>query len=127
MTKGLPVPRENTLERITAPLRKDGTSDGRVRLLIYTSSTDLTVRDFSAYLTLLDSAYGRTHPDGYLSYAHSTSDHLQITSTRSGSLLLEIVKEVATSAGLWGTVLAYLVVRSGPKLIVGEEPVRVTS
>lgn len=125
MSERLPVPRRSTLQRLTYPLLQDEWTEekwaGRqVSLSVYTTGVDLTARDFAAYLRLMDSAYGRTWPEGFLSYSHRPDSQLQISSVRDDSWVLEVLKELNTPENLWGIVLAYLVLRTGPKLIVGE-------
>lgn len=125
VSEQLPVPRRSTLQRLTYPLLEGEWTEekwaGRyISLSVYTTGVDLTARDFAAYLRLMDSAYGRTWPDGFLSYSHRPDIQLQISTVRRGSWVLEILKELSAPENLWGIVLTYLVLRTGPKLIVGE-------
>jgi len=88
-----------TLRRPTAALRElrrlvvpdDAPDDSRLELVIRTSDRDLSIRDLSAFLDLIDSLYGRLSPKGFRSYARRERGHIEIWRLEPGSweLVLE--------------------------------------
>lgn len=116
----LPVPRHETVRRITEGVIGGNWDTRSLALTIRLSDKEISARDFSAFLSLLDSAYGRMDPLGFLSYAHRPQDHLRITNTRAGSVELEVIREIVTHFDLWGMVIAYLAIKMGPQLLSGD-------
>ena len=80
----------------------------------------VSARDFGAYLTLLDGAFGRTDPKGFRSYSLRARDHLLIARLQSGSTILELLLAELGNVDPWRFIVLYLVVRTGPSILKGE-------
>ena len=57
-----------------------------IELSISISSENVNLKDFTAYLSLIDRLYGRLSPTGLRSYSLSKNQQLNITEFRKGSL-----------------------------------------
>jgi hypothetical protein len=101
-------------------LGDDSRDDRDLELSIRFRETNVSVREFAAYLSLLDGVYGRLTPRGYRSYALSQSEHLRIAAIRIGSAELQFIFDVFSSLEIGRCLLMYLVARVGPALIKGE-------
>jgi len=81
----LPRPR-TTLARLRgAIIPEDAPSDASIRLIIKVNDSDVNIREFSAYLNLIDKTYGRLSPQGLASYSQTPYAQLTV-SFRQGSL-----------------------------------------
>ncbi len=80
----------------------------------------LNVREFAAYLSLLDGLYGRLDPLGYRSYSHALSRQLRIDRVGRGSLDLILLFNLVSEVETWRVLLLFLVVRAGPGILRGE-------
>jgi hypothetical protein len=90
------------------------------QLVIRVANQRLSVRGFTAYLRLLDSAYGRASPLGYRSYALRESEHLKIARIEKGSIELEFLVELIREVHLWQLGFVYMIARLLPGLAKGE-------
>lgn len=75
-----------------------------VQLRIRLKEEGLPLRDFAAYLELVDRIYGRLQPAGSRSYSLRPSQHLRIDRVRFGSIELvipEVVGPISTLAMVW--------------------------
>jgi len=68
-----------------------------LELSIRIADKDLTIRDLSAFLDLIDRIYGRLSEKGLPSYARKDHGHLQINKLQKGSWEL-LLQEVITSS-----------------------------
>jgi|GEM_PF-2071518 len=57
-------------------------SDKTLNLVIIMADSDLSLRDLSAYLSLIDHIYGRMSPPGFTEYSHSTESHFKVLEVR---------------------------------------------
>lgn len=96
------------LDDIAYSFIPEGTShEETVDLVITIEDTNVNVREFAAYLSLIDRVYGRLSPKGLNSYAHLESGQLEITEIRKGSIELIIsqlvsqFRDVAVLVILW--------------------------
>lgn len=82
-----------------------GVIDGdSVQLGIRLKDEGIPLRDFAAYLELIDRIYGRLQPAGSKSYSLRPSQHLRIDRVRVGSIELvipEVVGPISTLAMVW--------------------------
>lgn len=101
------VPRTalSDLRELTLP--KELPSDAVAQLVIRVNDESISVRDWAAYLNLVDRMYGRLTTDGLLSYALTTPKHLEIEKVRRGSLEI-ILQEVASNIDV---VTVFLIIR----------------
>lgn len=87
MASELALPRPRTaltqLRETTVPV--DAPSDGFIQLIITVDETRVNIREFSAYLTVIDKTYGRLSPRGLGSYSQTPYSQVQ-ASFREGSL-----------------------------------------
>ena len=83
----LPRPRpRTTLTRLREAVIPENTpSDASIQLIITMNDSNVNIRGFSAYLTLIDRTYGRLDPKGLASYAQTPYAQLEV-SFRHGSL-----------------------------------------
>lgn len=75
-----------------------------VQLSIRVKDEGLPLRDFAAYLELIDRVYGRLQPAGSRSYSLRSSQHLRIERVRFGSIELvipEVVGPIPALAVVW--------------------------
>ena len=84
----------------------------KIELLIRVDEKDLNLRELGAFLTYIDTIYGRFHSLGIYSYSHSRDKQLKITEIRKGSLdiiVSDIVEKIDpnTIAVIW-LLLKYL-------------------
>lgn len=79
------VPRTllNDLVEIFAPT--DTPQNSILELVISISDEQISTRELAAYLALIDRVYGRTRPEGLISYSHREYGRLHITEIRKGS------------------------------------------
>jgi hypothetical protein len=74
------------LARLTrAVIPEDAPRDASIQLVIKMNESDVNLREFSAYLSLIDRTYGRLSPQGLASYSQTSYAQLAI-SFRQGSL-----------------------------------------
>lgn len=101
------VPRTalSDLKELTLP--SGLSSETVVQLVIRVNDENLRVRDWAAYLNLIDRIYGRLTADGLLSYALTTPKHLEIERIGQGSLEI-ILQEVASNIDI---VTVFLIIR----------------
>lgn len=121
MSNRLPVPRRRTLERIIGQLKdfRPG-EDTTVVLEIVADDHDLRIRDLASFLNVIDSAFGRVDPAGYLSYAHRPDDQLRITAIKEGSTKYEIAVVLLDYLQAWQTLVTYAVVVALPSVVSGK-------
>lgn len=101
------VPRTALSELRELTLPKDSPSEAVVQLVIRVDDEKLSIRDWAAYLNLVDRLYGRLTSEGLLSYALSTRKHLEIERVEHGSLEI-ILEEVASNIDV---VTVFLIIR----------------
>jgi len=87
MTSELSLPRpRSTLARLTrAVIPEEAPRDASIQLVIIMNDSDVNIREFSAYLSLIDKTYGRLSPQGLASYSQTPYAQLTV-SFRQGSL-----------------------------------------
>lgn len=121
MGNKLPVPRLGTVERIADHI--DGFTLGEqftIVLEIVSDDKNLRVRDLASYLKLIDSAFGRIDPEGYLSYAHRPDDQLRISTIEEGSTRYEFAILVLDYLQAWQTLVTYAVLVALPSVVSGR-------
>ena len=88
----LPIPKpRNSLEelrRLIIP--SEMPEDSIIELLIKISEENISIRDLSAFLELIDHIHGRLTPEGLRSYARREYGHLKISKIQKGSWQLVI-------------------------------------
>jgi hypothetical protein len=67
--------------------------DAQVELVITANGNDIPIREFAAYLALVDRLYGRLSPGGLMSYSHIQWGRLQISDIHRSDL--EIIFRLA--------------------------------
>ena len=87
MTSELSLPRpRRTLARLRGTvIPEDAPSDASIQLIIMMNDSDVNIREFSAYLSVIDKTYGRLSPQGLASYSQTPYAQLAV-SFRQGSL-----------------------------------------
>jgi len=73
---------------------KELTEGDELELVIRIDEKALNVREFAAFLEMLDGVYGRLDPIGFRSYAQRRDEQLFISKVRAGSLEI-IIPELA--------------------------------
>lgn len=115
------MPRRSTVVRIADQIEGLELEEDLTLLLeIESDDTDLRVRDLAAFLSLIDSAFGRLDEAGYLSYAHRPDDQLHITAVKGGSTKYEIAVLVLEYLHMWQTIVTFAVVTCLPSIISGR-------
>jgi len=85
-------------------------------LSIRIADEDLTIRDLSAFLDLIDRIYGRLSEKGLSSYARKELGHLKINKLQKGSWEL-LLQEVVTSGYSHSLIVILLAVKYLPPAI----------
>ena len=87
MTSELPLPRPRaTLAQLRgAVIPEDAPRDASIQLIIVMNDSDVNIREFGAYLGLIDRTYGRLSHKGLASYSQTPYAQLAV-SFRQGSL-----------------------------------------
>jgi len=94
----------------------DTPADSFVELSIRIADEDLTIRDLSAFLDLIDRIYGRLSEKGLPSYARREYGHLKISKLQKGSWEL-LLQEVITSGYSYSLLIILLAVKYLPPAI----------
>ncbi len=113
--KNLPVktPESALKELCEAYIPSDTPEDSYIELSIRIADEDLTIRDLSAFLDLIDSIYGRLSENGLLSYARREHGHLKINKLQKGSWEL-LLQEVITSGYSHSLIVILLAIKYLP-------------
>jgi hypothetical protein len=88
----LPRPRTALTQLREIVVSPEVTRDDSIQLIIKVDSAEVNIREFSAYLSLIDKSYGRLSQQGLGSYSHTRYSQL-LTSFRQGSLEV-VISEV---------------------------------
>jgi len=86
-----------------------------IELVISIDEEDISVSEFASYLALVDRVYGRTMPEGLMSYSHRKWGRLEIDECRAGSLEL-IIRVVYEHYQITALAILLLFLRSLPNL-----------
>lgn len=78
----------NELYNLIIP--KNITEDASIQLIVCINDENLSIRDLSAFLELIDHIYGRLTTEGFQSYAQRKHRHLRISKVKQGSCELII-------------------------------------
>jgi hypothetical protein len=97
-------------------LPQDLARDAILELIISTDDESINVREFSAYLSLIDRVYGRLSAKGLNSYAHWESDQLEIREIRKGSLELVISQIASEFRGVAVLIVLWQVLKQLPNV-----------
>jgi len=89
----LPIPRKTLNDLINIFIPHKTPPDATIELSIKIKEKGFSIRDFAAYLTLIDKTYGRFTPRGLKSYAQKRKEQLKISTMRPGSMEI-IISEV---------------------------------
>jgi hypothetical protein len=81
----LPTPRATLVSLRRAVIPEDAPGDALIQLIITVDNSEVKIRQFSAYLSLIDRTYGRLSPQGLASYSHTSYAQLGVSFQR-GSL-----------------------------------------
>jgi hypothetical protein len=87
MASELSLPRPRTALALLreAIIPADAPNDASIQLIITVNDASVNIREFSAYLSLIDKTYGRLSPQGLASYSQTPYAQLPV-SFRQGSL-----------------------------------------
>lgn len=116
--KNLPVktPDSALKDLSSAYIPADTPDDSIIELSIRIADEDLTIRDLSAFLELIDSIYGRLSETGLQSYARREEGHLKINKLQKGSWEL-LLQEVITSGYSYTLIVILLAVKYLPPAV----------
>jgi hypothetical protein len=89
------VPKKAVRELTSLFIPSGTPPDASLQLVIRIEEIGFRVRDFSAYLILIDKTYGRLSSKGLKSYAQKVEDQLRVSSLQSGSFELVISEIIA--------------------------------
>jgi hypothetical protein len=95
---------------------QDTSHKATVELVISIDDSSINVREFAAYVSLIDRVYGRLSPKGLNSYAHSESGQLEITEIRKGSIELIISQVVSEFRGVAVLIVLWQVLKQIPHI-----------
>lgn len=85
-------------------------------LLITIDNRNISFRDFSAFLLLIDHFYGRNYNGGFLSYAMTDSAHLRADEIRSGSIEI-IIQELLRHLPVKQAIIFFLLIKYLPSAL----------
>jgi hypothetical protein len=108
------------VRHLTESVREIAGNEDQLELSLRFRDQDISVRELTAYLDLLDGAYGRVDPHGFRSYALTQHRHLRIAQIAHGSVDLRFLFDILTPAQLSGAMTMYLIAKAGPSIIKGE-------
>jgi len=76
--------------------------DSCIELVISIASENISIRDLSAFLELVDHIYGRLTPEGFRSYARRDFGHLKISRIQEGTweLIIETTLSTLKQSGI---------------------------
>ncbi len=110
-------PRLATKELVALYISKESQPNNKVQLRVVVDESNLSLRDFAAYLNLVDRTYGRLSPEGIYSYAQSPQQHVKISKVTLGSLEITITELVSNFSGARALVLIGLMLKYLPGII----------
>lgn len=88
-----------------------------LELIVNTTISGASLRDATAYLTLLDRTYGRMFPLGLRSYSRRLDDQLKVTEVRHGSLELVFAEILKNSSQATPLIMLFLLLKYLPQLL----------
>jgi hypothetical protein len=118
----LTIPRRALSKLKDLLIPQDTPSDSSLCLSIIIEDSEVNLSEFAAYLTLIDSTYGRLSTKGINAYSMRREEQLKIYKFGHGSLALEFVKDIASEHGFQIFIL-YLLLKYLP---MGLEKLSVT-
>lgn len=116
-TLPIKVPRTALADIVTSFVPGETSSDAILELVITIEDSVINVREFAAYLSLIDRIYGRLSPKGLNSYAHREWGQLEITEIRKGSLELIISQLVSEIRGVAILIILWQVLKYLPNAV----------
>ena len=87
-----------------------------VDLIISLENTNVSLRDFSAFLLLIDHFFGRTYRKGFLSYSLTEDVHLRAAEIRSGSIEI-IIEQIIKYLPVSQAIYFYLLIKYLPSAL----------
>jgi hypothetical protein len=96
---------------------EDASYKETVELVITIEDGNINVREFAAYLSLVDRVYGRLSPRGLNSYAHWETGQLEITEIRKGSIELIISQVISEFRGVAVLIVLWQVLKQLPNVV----------
>jgi hypothetical protein len=88
-----------------------------LQLMVHADVSGARLRDFAAYLTLVDRAYGRISPFGLWTYSRRPAEQLRVSQVRQGSIELIIEKILETSSQASPLIFLYLLFKYFPGIV----------
>ena len=111
------IPRSASKELIALYSSEQNQPGDVVQLRIIIDESNISLRDFAAYLNLIDRTYGRLSPNGIYSYAQSPQQHVRISETNLGSLEVIIKELVSNFSGTRALIIIGLLLKYLPGII----------
>ena len=106
------VPLSAVRDFVNPLLSPEGQIDSEIELVISIDDTNINIREFGAYLSLVDRIYGRLQPEGLYSYSHRRDVQISVETFRKGSLEIVIANTISNidpiTLGVLWLVLKYL-------------------
>lgn len=110
------LPRKTSNEVINLFIPENTPSNSEIELCIKIEDKNINIREFGAFLSYLDSLYGRFHRNGIYSYAHNRNEQLEISRLEKGSIDL-IISKILEQIDPKQFVFIYLTLKYLPKAI----------
>jgi hypothetical protein len=110
------LPRKTVRDLEEAVFGSETTSGLLLELVISIQDNGLILRDFAAYLRVIDGFYGQLQTTGYLSYAHQPHQQLRISEIKQGSLDF-IIQEIFSAATNPYLIVVWLALKYLPNVI----------
>jgi len=110
------LPRKTSNEVINLFIPENTPSNSEIELCIKIEDKNINIREFGAFLSYLDSLYGRFHRNGIYSYAHNRDEQLEISRLEKGSIDL-IISKILEQIDPKQFVYIYLALKYLPKAI----------
>jgi len=104
-------------ELVALFVSEENQPDDRVQLRIIIDESNISLRDFAAYLNLIDRTYGRLSTNGIYSYAQTPRQHIRISETKFGSLEVIITELVSNFTGARALIVIGLLLKYLPGII----------
>lgn len=108
------IHKKKYLEKITKSLFQSNDNENiDFDIVIILENGNISFRDFSAFLLVIDHFYGRTYKKGFLSYSLTDSVHLKADKIREGSIEI-VIQEILKKLSIQNSFYFFLLIRYLP-------------
>ncbi len=112
-SKSIQPSNKSSIRRVEEYIRSALEDEKDLVLEIRFRDENVSLRDLSKYISLIDGAYGRSNLAGFRSYALSPQSHLRVTRIESGSSVFEFALSQVDNIELWRFLVMSMVMITG--------------